>query len=231
MQALRRPPENAISAFGREEARRSKEITAMDEQSAQEAMIRRLWDADRESFRDHLLRLDPQSRHDRFNGGASDEFLNRYADHCFAPGDVIFGAFVAGELRGAGELRPLPSDDAKSPLFVAPRRAEAAFSVERDYRRRHLGLRLFERLMRAASGHRIGEIDFTCSADNKAMQSLLRKFSAEMHFRADQVTGRLIVRQATAFALWREAASDASDYAVAMLDARMRTLGEHAAKH
>jgi GNAT superfamily N-acetyltransferase len=202
----------------------------MDEHATQEAMIRRLWEADRESFRAHLLRLDPQSRHDRFNGGASDEFLNRYADHCFAPGDMIFGAFVAGELRGAGELRPLAWDDARPPFRAAPGRAEAAFSVERDYRRHGLGMKLFERLMRAASGHGIREIDFTCSADNKAMQTLARKFSAEMHFRADQVTGRLVARHATAFALWREAASDAGDYAIAMLDARMRGSGEHDAK-
>jgi GNAT superfamily N-acetyltransferase len=202
----------------------------MEQHFAQEALIRRLWDADRELFRAHLLRLDPESRHDRFNGGASDEFLNRYADRCFAPGDMIFGAFIDDELRGAGELRPIATDDAKPPYFAAPGRAEAAFSTEREYRRRGLGLRLFERLMRAASGHRIGEIDFTCSADNKAMQSLARKLSAEMHFRADQVTGRLIARHATAFSMWREAASDANDYALAVLGAQRRMLAGHEAK-
>ena len=202
----------------------------MNQQSAHEATIRRLWEADRELFRGHLLRLDPQSRHDRFNGGASDEFLNHYSDRCFAPGDVIFGAFIEGELRGAGELRPVASSEARPPFFAAPGRAEAAFSIETAYRRRRLGIQLFERLMRAAAGHRIGEIDFTCSAENKAMQSLARKFSAEMHFKADQVTGRLTARHATAFSLWREAASDAGDYAIALLDAQMRALSAQDAK-
>lgn len=197
----------------------------MDEPHAQHATIRRLWEADRELFRGHLLRLDPESRHDRFNGGASDEFLNRYVDRCFAPGDVIFGAFVDGELRGAGELRPLPADQAIPPFFAAPGKAEAAFSVERPYRRHGLGVQLFERLMRAAAAHRLGEIDFTCAADNRAMRSLARKFSAEMHFVANQITGRLTARHASAFSIWREAVSDASDYAVAMLDARARALG------
>jgi RimJ/RimL family protein N-acetyltransferase len=202
----------------------------MQEPLTESAAIRRLWEADRELLRDHLLRLDPQSRHDRFNGGASDEFLNRYADHCFAPGDVIFGAFVDGELRGAGELRPIDPKEARPPFLAAPGRAEAAFSIERAHRRRGLGVRLFERLMRAAAAHRIGEIDFTCAADNKAMQGLARKFSAEMHFSAHQVTGRLTARHAGAFSLWREAVSDASDYAVAMLDAQRRALGERATK-
>jgi GNAT superfamily N-acetyltransferase len=185
-----------------------------------QATIRRLWEADRELFRGHLLRLDPESRHERFNGGASDEFLNRYADHCFAPGDVIFGAFIDGELRGAGELRTLAA--APPSLFAAPAKAEAAFSIERPYRRRGLGVQLFERLMRAAAAHRIGEIDFTCAADNRAMQGLARKFSAEMHFVANQITGRLTARHATAFSIWREALSDASDYAIAALEAQRR---------
>ena len=203
----------------------------MDQPQTQHATIRRLWEADRELFRGHLLRLDPESRHDRFNGGASDEFLNRYVDHCFAPGDVIFGAFVEGEVRGAGELRPLNSLEARPGFFAAPAKAEAAFSVERPYRRRRLGVQLFERLMRAAAAHRIGEIDFTCAADNKPMQGLARKFSAEMHFVADQITGRLKARHASAFSIWREAVSDAGDYAVAMLDAQARALGgTHEAK-
>ena len=47
---------------------------------------------------------------------------------------------------------------------------------------------------------------------------------------AHQVTGRLTARHASAFSQWREAASDASDYAIAMLDAQRRALGERATK-
>jgi RimJ/RimL family protein N-acetyltransferase len=109
--------------------------------------------------------------------------------------------------------------------LAAPGKAEAAFSIERPFRRRGLGVQLFERLMRAAAAHRLAEIDFTCAADNRAMQGLARKFSAEMHFVAHQITGRLTARHASAFSVWREAVSDASDYAVAMFDAQARAIG------
>jgi GNAT superfamily N-acetyltransferase len=162
------------------------------------AIIRALSSADRQAFRDHLLRLDPESRHDRFHGGASDEFLERYADHCFAPADMIFGAFMDGELRGAGELRPLSANVSNDFSRGEAGHAEAAFSIERPFRRHGLGAQLFERLTRAAAAHHIIEIDFTCGADNKAMQSLARKFEAELRFEADHVTGRLRARRPSA---------------------------------
>ena len=190
----------------------------MEEKHVSGATIRRLWSADREAFRAHLLRLDPQSRHERFHGGTSDEFLSHYADDCFRIGDVIFGAFVDGELRGAGELRPDRTGSPIFPLVAGPRRAEAAFSVEHAYRRLGLGEALFARLVRAAGNHGVETIDLTCQADNKAMQNLARKFTAELHFNADQITGRLTARRPTPFSLWREASSDAGDFAVAMID-------------
>jgi GNAT superfamily N-acetyltransferase len=195
------------------------------------ATIRRLWSVDREIFRAHLFRLDPESRHDRFNGGASDEFLNRYADRCFAPRDVIFGAFIEGALRGAGEMRPLEDGELQPLSPATPAHAEAAFSIEREFRRRGLGAQLFERLMRAAANHHISEIDFTCSADNRPMRSLAHKFEAEMHFRADQITGRLLAKRPTIFSLWREAASDAGDYATSIREAQFRGLGEPAGRN
>ena len=77
----------------------------MEEESSSQVEVRRLWPADKESFRDHLLRLDPQSRHERFGGGMSDDFLVHYAENCFGKGDLVYGAFVDGKMVGAGELR------------------------------------------------------------------------------------------------------------------------------
>src|SRR5664280_1909415 len=69
------------------------------------AEVRRLWPADMPLFRDHLLRLDSRSRHERFSGGMSDDFLIRYAQNCFGEGDLVFGGFIDGVMRGADELR------------------------------------------------------------------------------------------------------------------------------
>jgi GNAT superfamily N-acetyltransferase len=167
----------------------------MDERLPLNAVIRRLDAGDREIFKAHLLRLDPESRHDRFHGGASDEFLKGYADHCFKPRDVIYGAFIDGELRGAAELRPLRADPSDELSAGESGHAEAAFSIERPFRGHGLGVRLFAQLTRAAEENRIAEIDFTCGADNRAMQGLARKFAAEMHFNTDHVTGRLKARR------------------------------------
>ncbi|MCB1543461.1 MAG: GNAT family N-acetyltransferase, partial [Rhodoblastus sp.] len=68
-------------------------------------VVRRLWPSDMPAFRDHLLRLDAPSRHDRFAMAVSDEFLANYAERCFGIDDVIYGYFVEGVMRGAGELR------------------------------------------------------------------------------------------------------------------------------
>ena len=191
---------------------------------AQTDTIRRLWAADKTAFRDHLLRLDPQSRRDRFSGGVSDEFLVDYAEHCFGTGDLVFGAFVEGELRGAGELRSAEAIWTERAPFAKRTVAEAAFSVEEPYRRRGLGERLFARIVRAASNHGVETIEIMCQADNRPMQKLAAKFSTELRFESHEVNGRLIARRPTAYSLWREATQDVADLAASLVDAQMRTL-------
>ena len=74
-------------------------------EAASQVEIRRLWPSDKEAFRDHLLSLDPRSRHLRFGGGMSNDFLVHYAENCFGKGDLVYGAFVDSRLVGAAELR------------------------------------------------------------------------------------------------------------------------------
>jgi hypothetical protein len=47
----------------------------MQEVLPEGAVIRKLWIGETEKYREHVLRLDPQSRHSRFGGGVSDEFV------------------------------------------------------------------------------------------------------------------------------------------------------------
>ena len=39
-------------------------------------VIRKLWIGEHNKYRDHLLRLDSASRHSRFGGGVSDDFIS-----------------------------------------------------------------------------------------------------------------------------------------------------------
>ena len=79
----------------------------MQEPLADGGVIRKLWIGEANRYRDHLLRLDLESRHSRFGGGVSDQFILDYVDTTFGLGSVVHGFFADGVLRGAAELRPL----------------------------------------------------------------------------------------------------------------------------
>src|SRR4029079_12845127 len=57
-------------------------------------------------LRDHLLRLDRASRHDRFHGFMDDSFIEHYAEKCATDGAVVIAFFENGWVRGAAELHP-----------------------------------------------------------------------------------------------------------------------------
>ena len=177
--------------------------------------LRRLWPSDLEAFRDHLLRLDDKSRFDRFAMVTSDDFMRAYAGRCFGIDDVIFGYFVDGVLRGAGELRPVApgAHDAS---------AEAAFSVETGWRRRGIGTALMERIVQAARNRSADTLYMSCLARNEAMQGLAKKFAADLQFDDDALTGKLVARTPKAQALWDEWLEESTNYATAMLDLQSR---------
>jgi GNAT superfamily N-acetyltransferase len=186
--------------------------------------IRRLWSADIPAFRDHLLRLDSKSRHDRFGGAMSDDFIGHYAEGCFGRGDLVYGASVDGELHGAAELRSSDAIWTEQAPFSRHITAEAAFSVEHEWRRRGIGEKLFARIERAASNHGVETIHIFCAPGNVGMLRLAAKFSTRFTFEENQLTGRLLAHRPTAFSLWREASRDLADYTSAMLDAQMRAV-------
>ncbi len=179
-------------------------------------VVRRLWPSDMPAFRDHLLRLDPESCHDRFAMAVSDEFLVNYAERCFGIDDVIYGYFVEGIMRGAGELRGVG-------LGLDKGSAEAAFSVEVGWRRRGVGTELLGRIVLAARNRGAETLYMSCLARNRAMQGLAKKFESELQFDADDLTGKLVARTPSAAALWNEWVDDASSFATAMLDLHTRT--------
>jgi GNAT superfamily N-acetyltransferase len=188
--------------------------------------VRRLWLADKEAFREHLVSLDPRSRHLRFGGGMSDEFLSRYAENCFGKGDLLYGAFVDGKMAGAAELRSNQAIWSEQAPFGRHIHAEAAFSVDNGYRRRGIGEKLFKRILRAAANHGVETIEIVCLPENVGMQNLARKFRTRFTFEQNSLTGRLTVRPPTAFSLIREASGDALDFGAALFDAHWRAVAE-----
>ena len=190
--------------------------------------VRRLWPSDMEAYRDHLLRLDPRSRHERFGGGMSDDFLVHYAEHCFGQGDLLYGAYIDGELVGAAELRSGAAIWSEQAPFDRHIHAEAAFSVEPECRRRGIGEKLFRRIQRAASNHGVETIEIICLPDNVGMRMLAQKFKTHFTFEESALTGRLRARRPTPFSLMREAAGDAVDFGVALFDAQWRAVNASA---
>jgi GNAT superfamily N-acetyltransferase len=175
--------------------------------------VRKLWPGEADAYRDHLLRLDPDSRHRRFTGTVGDDFVAQHARSIEAFGVVLYGFFVDGTLRGAAELRPL------APFA---REAEAAFSVEQPWQSHGVGTILLERILLAARNRGITALAMQCLADNRRMQDLARKFAAEFRFDFGSVVGEVDPPRFTPLSLAREWTEDTFGLFTAMLDAQAR---------
>jgi GNAT superfamily N-acetyltransferase len=175
-----------------------------------------LWPGEAGAYRDHLLRLDPESRHRRFSGTVSDEFIIRYAAGAEDIGVVVHGFFVGGVLRGAAELRRVGS--------MADGEAEAAFSMEQPWQNHGIGTALLERTLLSARNRGIRSLHMHCLADNRRMQKLARKFEADLSFDFGSVVGEVDPPHSTALSLLREWVADGYGIANAMLDAQSRLL-------
>ncbi|MFG1317815.1 GNAT family N-acetyltransferase [Xanthobacter autotrophicus] len=180
-------------------------------------IIRKLWTGEAGVFRDHLLRLDTESRRSRFGSAVSAEFVERYASRVFRTGAIVHGCFVDGELRAAAELYPMGD--------VLPGEAEAAFSVEKEFQNHGLGSQLLERVILSARNRGIRTLCMNCLAHNRRMQQIARKFDAELSFDTDEVVAELTAPFPTALSLAQEAAADAQGMAGAVLQAQRMATG------
>ena len=179
-------------------------------------LIRKLWIAEVDIYRDHLLRLDRDSRHSRFGGAVSDEFIREYVGSTYQLNVVMHGFFVDGTLRGAAELRPL------GPAFA--REAEAAFSIETAWQSHGIGSALLDRTLLAARNRGIRILHMACLANNRRMQELARKFAAELSFDFGSVVGEVAAPRPTPLSVLREMVADGHGFATAVLDVQSRLL-------
>ncbi len=179
--------------------------------------VRRLYKPDLPAFQAHLTRLDPETRYDRFGLQVSDDYLGSYAEICFKPGSLVYGYFEDHIIRGASELRTFEPQG--RPLHRA---GEAAFSVERPWRRRGIGTELMGHVVLAARNRRISELTIFCLRHNQAMLALARKFETDLAFERNDVTGHLVARPPSALSFLREMVDNALDLGSATLDYQSR---------
>ncbi len=188
----------------------------MQEVLPEGAVIRKLWIGETETYREHVRRLDPQSRRNRFGGSVSDSYIDTYLDFSVAGDAVVHGCFIDGVLRGAAELRPLGPDRS--------REAEAALSVEQRWQSHGVGSALLSRTLLAARNRGVRRLHMACLADNERMQQLARKFDAELSVEFGSVIGEVATSRPTPLSLMRELLADGHGLAAAMLDLQSRLL-------
>ena len=181
-----------------------------------DGVIRKMWIDRAGPYRDHLLRLDADSRRNRFGGAVSDEFIINYIELSLGLDAVIHGFFVDGVLRGVAELRPLGRGFAEE--------AEAAFSIEQPWQSHGVGSALLERTLLAARNRGIKLLHMACLVNNRRMIDLAKKFEAELKFDYGSVIGEVEAAHPTPMSVWRELVADSHGFATAMLDVQTKLL-------
>jgi GNAT superfamily N-acetyltransferase len=188
----------------------------MHEVFVEGGLIRKLWSVETDAYRDHLLRLDPESRRNRFNATIADDAVRGYAATARGSDVILHGFFVDGVLRGVADLRIL------GPLYR--REAEAAFSIEKPWQSHGIGSALLERSLLAARNRGIKLLHVSCLAGNQRMQQLARKFDAELTFDFDTVIGKMENPHPTPLSVMRELVIDSHSFAAAYVDFQSRLL-------
>jgi GNAT superfamily N-acetyltransferase len=95
-------------------------------------LIRKLWDVETDAYSDHLLRLDAESRRNRFGGATADDMVRTYASTARGTDVIVHGFFAEDVLRGGAVLR------------ILGREAEAAFSIEKPWQSHGIGSALID---------------------------------------------------------------------------------------
>ncbi len=171
---------------------------------------RKLFVTEYHNYRDHLLRLDDESRRMRFGMGVGDEFITGYAERLNDMKSIVYAHMIEGEVRAAAELRPLAGQMRGD--------AEAAFSVEKPFQDSGIGTELLGRVVRAARNRSITRVYMNCLAENRKMQKIAKKYDAILQFDHGDVVGQVAPSSAHYFSIWREAVEDEMGFVMAVLD-------------
>jgi RimJ/RimL family protein N-acetyltransferase len=181
--------------------------------------IRRLLASESYLLRDHLRRLDSDARHRRFAHDVSDAFIESYAAHASDFGNVTFGYFVEGEVRGVAELRP--------GALLQRESAEVAFSVERPYANRGIATQLMGRIIRTARNRGFSRLTLVCLPENAKMQAIARHYGAELIVEDGSIFADIVPDRADYRSMVAEMIDEPMTYLHAAFDLRTRISGSH----
>jgi GNAT superfamily N-acetyltransferase len=129
-----------------------------------------------------FLDLDRPCRVSRFAYAASDHFLIQYSQRALSSATWIAGAFVDETLRGVVEA-----------YDVAAGAVEAAFLVERDWRRRGLGTALLQAAMQWARENDRPTLRMMFSRSNWPMRKLASNAQARLDLSLDEISAHVAI--------------------------------------
>jgi RimJ/RimL family protein N-acetyltransferase len=178
--------------------------------------IRKLWPTETGRFRDHLLRLDHESRSNRFGSPVTDYFIEKYSAAALDGDAVVHGYFVDGKLRGCAELRGFGG--------LSPHKAEAAFSIEKPFQNNGVGSLLMARTILTARNRGVRKLYMNCLSHNHPMQAIARKFEADLQFQTGDVVAEITNPHPDPLSLFREWIADGYSFGNAVLDMQSRML-------
>jgi len=130
-----------------------------------------LGSADADRYCSHLIRLDAPSRRMRFFEDVSEFHVLFHAGAALSDGRIVIGYVEDGEVRGACELLEVDRDK---------HLAEAAFSVETEWRCRGIGGLLMAAMIEQARRLGVRRIEMSCLKSNLPMQALAARFTDDL---------------------------------------------------
>jgi GNAT superfamily N-acetyltransferase len=134
-------------------------------------------------YLEHLLRLDKETREQRFDYALGEEALRLHCNQLARQGSRVLGAFVDGKMRGASEISKI--------LHLRKSARELAFSVESPFQNLGIGTELMRKSLRLI---RPATAVLYCQATNIAMMSLGEKFGARIIMKRDGVVCKISQR-------------------------------------
>ena len=130
-----------------------------------------------------LLALDAPSRVSRFLFAASDRSLIEHARRALSTAAWVAGAIVEGGLRGIAEIYDIGATGG----------VEAAFLVDRDWRRQGLGTALLRASQHWAAESKRAAIRMVFSRGNWPMRRLASTANARLDLALDEISAELPV--------------------------------------